>query len=186
MSALIRQWSSFYRSRTGKAYEKYGVKWKIVWPYDPMSNVRSERMIQNIRKAAGKMVLRKLSWWSLAAPEMLYRYRCCALASGFFPYELLYGLTLGMPLEYSVGSHKKRSMSSYRVPKTLASASFCTTHPHKVNSRVYCGLTLQKLSVGDYVLVAHKRTLVSGMNWPAFTSKFYGRYLIAKAVSRRY
>lgn len=50
------------------------------------------------------------------------------------------------------------------MTETLASASFCATHPCEVNAKVYRGPRLQRVGAGDYLLAAHGRTLGSEMS----------------------
>ena len=72
--------------------EQQGISWKTVLSYAPMSNGRAERMVKTVKSGVAKFVLDRGDYWDIHVRQIVYGYRRRPLASGYSPFELMYGI----------------------------------------------------------------------------------------------
>lgn len=162
---------------------KYGIEWKTVLAYAPMSNGRAERMVGTLKRCVGKLSVGNSSKWEEELVKAIYGYRRRPLRIGVSPFELLYGIEPRFsPDDPAVG---REVPVEGRCLENIASVSLRAVRADN-HGTVLSGKKEERYGIGDLVLVAHGRALTKGTKWPAFKPKFYGPCRIVAGRHPRY
>ena len=84
--------TAFTSSAVEQFMARFGIKWRTVLAYAPMSNGKAERMVGTLKRGVKKTVVAAQRDWAEALPGVLYGYRRRRMASGASPFEFMYGV----------------------------------------------------------------------------------------------
>ncbi len=156
--------------------KSYGIEWKPVSAYAPMSNGKAERMVGTIKNAMNKSILNEDENdrdWREVIPQVLYGYRRRKGAQGQSPFELMFGIQPRI-IGSEIISITDNTNDDTRKMELLANSNHRAEKALRLRDPKPKPIKIVKFKVGDKVLVAHGQATKKSVKWPAFKSKFYG------------
>ena len=144
--------TAFTSSAVEQFMARFGIKWRTVLAYAPMSNGKAERMVGTLKRGVKKTVVAAQRDWAEALPGVLYGYRRRRMASGASPFELMYGVKPRfLATEAAAHIQESESTDDHRFAELLSSS---VHRAKRAEPRVIKGTPSLPFYVGQEVLLA--------------------------------
>lgn len=165
--------SCFLATTLQSVMKQFGIQWKMVLIYSPMSKGEAERMIGTLKRSVARLLNAESITWDVALLRTVYGYRRRRGSFRFFPFEFMLGHPPRVPpIEMDAVSCTENKTTC--VVENLAVSSMrdsCAVRPELSNDTT----KVHKFEVASLVFVAKGSAVQPSVNGLHFKQSSPGR-----------